>query len=75
MIKKRDCNIYTHKIFNLCTIAGMNGISVPKEIVSNAQMYTDWEAAGCYDLHFTVRVDSIDKSLRLAQQWMKELSR
>lgn len=38
--------MYTHKIFDLCTIGGMKGISVPKEIVSNVQMYTDWEAAG-----------------------------
>jgi len=65
--------IYTHNIFDLCTIAGKIGIHVPKEIISNAQMYTDWEAAGRYDLHFTVRVDSVEKALRLAQQWMEKL--
>lgn len=29
-------------------------------------MYSDWEAAGRYDLHFSVKMDSIEKALRLA---------
>lgn len=67
--------IYTHKIFDLCSIAQFNGIIIPKDIALNAQMYTDWEAAGRYDLHFSVRVDSIEKALRLAENWMKDLNR
>lgn len=67
--------VYTHKIFDLCSIARINGINVPKDIVINAQMYTDWEAAGRYDLHFSVRVDSIEKAVRLAQEWIEELGR
>ena len=66
--------MYTHKIFDLCNIAKNNGVKVPKQIVVNAQMYTDWEAAGRYDLHFSVRVDSIEKAVRLAENWLKSLS-
>lgn len=65
--------MYTHKIPDLCNIAKINGIKIPRAIVANAQMYTDWEAAGRYDLHFSVRIDSIEKAIRLAQSWMKEL--
>lgn len=69
------CNggYYTHKIFDLCNIANMNGVKVPKEIWMNAQMYTDWEAAGRYDLHFSVRIDSIEKAVTLAQKWINDL--
>lgn len=52
----------------------INGVKVPQEIVRNAQMYTDWEAAGRYDLHFSVRVDSIEQAVRLAEDWLKDLS-
>lgn len=65
--------MYTHNIVDLCNIAKINGIKVSKDIILNAKMYTDWEAAGRYDLHFTVRVDSIEKALRLAQSWMEDL--
>lgn len=65
--------MYTHKIFDLCNIANMNGVKVPKEIWMNAQMYTDWEAAGRYDLHFSVRIDSIEKAVTLAQKWINDL--
>lgn len=41
--------------------------------INPRQKYTDWEAAGRYDLHFSVRIDSIEKAIRLAQSWMKEL--
>lgn len=67
--------MYTHKIFDLCSIAKRNGIKVPKDIVLNAQMYTDWEAAGRYDLHFSVRVDSVEKAIQLAQNWLDDLKK
>ncbi|MCM1325227.1 MAG: HEPN domain-containing protein [Bacteroidales bacterium] len=62
--------MYTHKIYDLCAIAESNGIKVPKEIKDKAYMYSDWEAAGRYDLHFSVRVDSIEKALYLAENWL-----
>lgn len=67
--------MYTHKIFDLCSIAKVNGIKIPKDIIINVQMYTDWEAAGRYDLHFSVRVDSVEKAIRLAQDWIDDLKR
>ncbi len=57
--------MYTHKIIDLCSIAGQNGVKVPNAVVRNAQMYTDWEAAGRYDLHFSVRIDSLRKLYKL----------
>lgn len=65
--------MYTHKIYDLCDIAESYGIKVPKEIRDNAYMYSDWEAAGRYDLHFSVRLDSIEKALRLAEKWLGEV--
>lgn len=64
--------MYTHKIYDLCDIAESYGIKIPKEIRDNAYMYSDWEAAGRYDLHFSVRMDSIEKALRLAEKWLGE---
>lgn len=65
--------MYTHKLYDLCDIAESQGIKVPKGIKEKSYMYSDWEAAGRYDLHFTVRIDSIEKALRLAEKWLKEL--
>lgn len=65
--------MYTHKIYDLCSIAESNGIKVPKGIKEKAYMYSDWEAAGRYDLHFSVRTDSVEKALSLAESWLKEI--
>lgn len=66
--------MYTHKIYDLCAIAESYGIEVPKGIKDNAYMYSDWEAAGRYDLHFSVRMDSVEKALRLAEEWLREIT-
>ena len=65
--------MYTHKIYDLCAIAKTNHIDVPKGIKEKSYMYSDWEAAGRYDLHFSVRIDSIEKALRLAENWLKQI--
>lgn len=65
--------MYTHKIYDLCAIAESYGIEVPKGIKNNAYKYSDWEAAGRYDLHFSVRTDSIEKALRLAEEWLNKI--
>ncbi len=67
--------MYTHKIYDLCAIAESYGIEVPKGIKDNAYKYSDWEAAGRYDLHFSVRTASVEKALRLVEQWMKEIKK
>lgn len=66
--------MYTHKIYDLCVIAEGYGIIVPKSIKNNAYKYSDWEAAGRYDLHFSVRTDSIEKALCLAEEWLREIT-
>lgn len=65
--------MYTHKIYDLCAIAEGQGIKVPKGIRDNSYMYSDWKATGRYDLHFSVRTDSVDKALRLVEGWLKEI--
>lgn len=65
--------MYTHKIYDLCAIAERQGLYVPKEIKDKAYMYSDWEAAGRYDLHFSVRMDSVEKALHLAEEWLREI--
>lgn len=65
--------MYTHKIYDLCDIAQTYGIKIPKEVKEKSYMYSDWEAAGRYDLHFTVRTDSIEKALQLAENWLDEI--
>ncbi len=65
--------MYTHKIYDLCAIAEKNGIQVPKAIKQKSYMYSDWEAAGRYDLHFSVRTDSVEKALRLAEDWLRKI--
>lgn len=65
--------MYTHKIYDLCAIAESYKIKIPKEIKDNAYKYSDWEAAGRYDLHFSVRMDSIEKALRLAEEWLGKI--
>lgn len=66
--------MYTHKIYDLCAIAESYGIEVPKGIKDNAYKYSDWEAAGRYDLHFSVRMDSIEKALRLVEEWLRKIN-
>lgn len=66
--------MYTHKIYDLCAIAESYGIQVPKGIKDNAYKYSDWEAAGRYDLHFSVRMDSIEKALRFAEEWLRKIN-
>ncbi len=67
--------MYTHKIYDLCAIAETNHIKVPREIKEKSYMYSDWEAAGRYDLHFTVRIDSIEKALCLAESWLQHVEK
>lgn len=65
--------MYTHKIYDLCALAESYGIKIPRGIKNKAYMYSDWEAAGRYDLHFSVRTDSVEKALRLAENWLREI--
>lgn len=40
-------------------------------LMSNANKYSSWEAAGRYDLHFSVRADSVEKAIRIVKDWME----
>ncbi|MCD8195639.1 MAG: HEPN domain-containing protein [Lachnospiraceae bacterium] len=65
--------IYTHDIDNLCALAISLGVTIPREIQLNASMYSEWEASGRYDLHFVARKDSINKAIRLAEEFLQTI--
>ncbi|MCD8073927.1 MAG: hypothetical protein LUF27_02625 [Lachnospiraceae bacterium] len=62
-----------HDIDHLCALATSLGVTIPREIRANARMYSEWEASGRYDLHFVARKDSINKALRLAEEFLQEI--
>lgn len=47
---------------------------MPRKIKDKSYMYRDWEAAGRYDLHFSVRTDSIENALDPAEERMKSIA-
>jgi len=69
-----DKQIYSHDLDKLIVVYCMPyDIYVPKRIVKNAKMYTTWEAESRYSLHYSVRLDSIEKALTDTESWLIEL--
>ena len=50
-----------------------NGIYVPDVIKRKAKVYTKWEVESRYDLHYSVRADSINKALEETENWLIKL--
>ena len=48
-------------------------IQVPNIIRRNARMYTRWEAESRYDLHYSVKIKSIEIALDEAEKWLIEI--
>ncbi len=67
--------LYIHNLPKLIAYAESIGIDlfVPSEIRENALMITDWEAGSRYDLHFAVRIDTLEKYQSLVNLWFIEL--
>ncbi len=70
-------SMYVHNISTLTRYADSLNISVdiPAEIRNNAIMISDWEASGRYDIHFTVRVDTLEKYHRIVSEWFERIKR
>ncbi len=47
-----------------------NGIAVPYKLVKNAKLYTSWEAESRYRIGFSVRLDSLKKAIKTAEDWL-----
>lgn len=69
--------LYIHNLPKLIAYAESIGIAlfVPGEIRENALMITDWEAGSRYDLHFVVRIDTLERYQSLVNCWFKELKK
>lgn len=63
--------LYVHNLVTLITYAQSLGIEfiLPKKIDDNALLITDWEAGSRYDLHFSVRVDTLKSFYSAINDW------
>lgn len=50
-----------------------NKIDVPKELVKNAKLYTAWEAESRYRIGFSVRINSLNKAIDIAEEWLLKI--
>lgn len=67
--------MYTHNIGALLAYAKKRGLDlvVPEYILKNSEVITSWEAGSRYDLHFSVRVDTLRKMLSVVNIWYDEI--
>lgn len=67
--------LYTHNIGVLIEYAKKENlrIRVPQYVERNCEIITKWEAGSRYDLHFSVRIDTLEKSLSIVEQWYSEV--
>ena len=67
--------MYVHNISSLTAYAdGLNiNVDIPTEVRNNAINISDWEASGRYDLHFSVRIDTLEKYYDIAMDWYNRL--
>ncbi len=68
-------NMYVHNLVKLITYAKKIGIDlkIPKSIDENALMITDWEAGSRYDIHFSIRIDTLKKMYQIVNEWYGEV--
>ena len=64
-------NMYVHNLVKFITYAKKIGIDlkIPKSIDENALMITDWEAGSRYDVHFSIRIDTLKKMYQIVNEW------
>lgn len=68
-------SMYVHNIATLTNYAASLGINadIPAEIRNNPVIISDWEASGRYDLHFSVRIDTLEKYYKIVDEWYKRI--
>ena len=69
-------DLYTHDIAALISYIEKNEMSVkiPKIIEQNSHIITSWEAGSRYDMHFSIRVDTLERHLRIINEWFDSLN-
>lgn len=70
-----DRDLYTHDIAALISYVDTNQIPVkiPKFIEQNSHVITSWEAGSRYDMHFSIRADTLEKHLQIINEWFDSL--
>lgn len=68
-------DMYTHNIGLLIAYTEKNKITVkiPGFIKKNAGIITQWEAGCRYDVHFSLRVDTLEKYLWEIEKWYADI--
>ena len=67
--------LYRHSLDDLLTYATSIGvtITIPKWVDEKKYSITAWEAEGRYDLHFVVRMDTLEKAYTEITNWYESL--
>ena len=67
--------LYRHSLDDLITYAMSIGvtISIPKWVNEKKYTITGWEAEGRYDLHFVVRMDTLERAYAEIKDWYESL--
>ena len=62
-VEYNNKSMFVHNIDSLSAYADSLSIDVdiPIEVRDNAVTISDWDASGRYDLHFSVRIDTLEK--------------
>ena len=74
-VKVNNAKMYKHSLDALITYAESIGVvlNVPKWIDKKKYTITTWEAEGRYDLHFVVRLDTLNRCYTEIEQWSEAL--
>lgn len=70
-----NARMYRHSLDDLMTYAGSLGITldIPQWIKQKKFTISGWEAEGRYDLHFVVRLDTLQRCFQELQTWFNRL--
>lgn len=68
-------SMYVHNISTLASYADSLGIDmyIPTDVRNNSVVISDWEASGRYDLHFNVRINTLEKYYEVIDKWYERL--
>jgi len=74
-LQLNNARMYRHSLDDLMTYAQSLNISldIPKWVKQKRFAISEWEAEGRYDLHFVVRLDTLQKCYQELQTWFKRL--
>ena len=70
-----NVRMYRHSLDDLITYAESLGITldIPNWVKLKKFTISGWEAEGRYDLHFVVRLDTLQRCIKELQTWYKRL--